>query len=422
MSTRALSAALLALALGEGAAAQTLLVTHFSQNGGRRVATVDRADGSLVSVSYLDLTEGGAPVNRPECAVVVGDEVWVTDVVLETVHRWSADGGTYLGDALAGFGDLHGGLVRSGTPWFTVGDPGGGARSLLEVTPGGVVPHPLTRRPFGVVEFQGELVYSHGQGLVRVDPDTGAELGDLVAVPFQGEYMQPTVRRSSGNLLVPRQAGNQDIVEVDASGAVVAEYEVLQSLGIGAVFAAYELDDGNLLLSADGGLFVVDPALTQATVVLDDVRGRLVTEGPGAPVGTPFCPVVPNTTGRGGVLAATGSSRASDNVLRLSAHDLPEVSSVLYLVSPIQDFVPGAGGSQGNLCLASPTGRYVTQVDWTSSVGFSEQRFDLTRIPQANTLVAASAGETWHWQAWYRDTVGGAPTSNFTNGVRVTLQ
>lgn len=421
MSLRLLPQALAVTLLAAPTLAQTLLVTHFSQNGGERVATVDRADGSLLSVSYLALREN-APVNRPEQAVPVGSEIWVPDYVLEAVHRWSADGGTFLGDVLTGYGDPHAGVVVGGKPWFTIGDPGFGSRFLVEVDGATETAHGLSHSPYGLIEFDGDLVYTHSRGLVRVDPNTGAELGDLVNVPFQGGYMQPTLRRSTGNLLVARQAGQQDIVEIDATGAQVAEYDVLATLGIGVMFAAYELDDGNFLVSADAGLYVVDPALTQATVVLDEVRCRMISEGPGAPLGGSFCPGVTNSTGRAGVLAASGSDAVADNVLRLAAHDLPSFASVLYLASPVQSFVPNAGGSQGILCLGAPTGRYVQQVDWTANVGFSEQRLDLTSVPQGPGSVAVQPGETWYWQVWYRDTVGGAATSNFTNGIAVTFQ
>ena len=35
---------------------------------------------------------------------------------------------------------------------------------------------------------------------------------------------------------------------------------------------------------------------------------------------------------------------------------------------------------------------------------------------------AAMAGETWNFQAWFRDVVGGATTSNFSDAWQVTWQ
>jgi hypothetical protein len=31
-------------------------------------------------------------------------------------------------------------------------------------------------------------------------------------------------------------------------------------------------------------------------------------------------------------------------------------------------------------------------------------------------------GETWYFQAWHRDLVGGTATTNFTDGLEVTFQ
>ena len=36
-------------------------------------------------------------------------------------------------------------------------------------------------------------------------------------------------------------------------------------------------------------------------------------------------------------------------------------------------------------------------------------------------LVAVQPGETWSFQAWYRDTVGGSATSNFSDGLEITF-
>ena len=36
--------------------------------------------------------------------------------------------------------------------------------------------------------------------------------------------------------------------------------------------------------------------------------------------------------------------------------------------------------------------------------------------------ISIAAGETWNFQTWHRDSVGGIATSNFTNGLAVTFQ
>ena len=47
---------------------------------------------------------------------------------------------------------------------------------------------------------------------------------------------------------------------------------------------------------------------------------------------------------------------------------------------------------------------------------------DLGSLPQPAGSVAAQVGETWRFQAWYRDQTLGLPTSNFTDGVALTFR
>ncbi len=47
---------------------------------------------------------------------------------------------------------------------------------------------------------------------------------------------------------------------------------------------------------------------------------------------------------------------------------------------------------------------------------------NLTALPTPTGPVAGAVGQTWNFQCWYRDTLGGNATSNFSNGLAVTLQ
>ncbi len=82
------------------------------------------------------------------------------------------------------------------------------------------------------------------------------------------------------------------------------------------------------------------------------------------------------------------------------------------------------GGSAGTLCLGGSIGRYVGpgQVLNSGAAGAFELVLDLTQHPTPTGLVAVQAGETWNFQAWYRDAVGGTPVSNFTSGRSIAFQ
>lgn len=150
------------------------------------------------------------------------------------------------------------------------------------------------------------------------------------------------------------------------------------------------------------------------------------TLGPtGGPIGTNYCgPGVLNSTGASGVLSAAGSRMVVDNDVTLTADSLPNNAFGYFLASRTQGFVMGPGGSTGNLCLGGNIGRYVGQgqIQNSGATGAVSLVLDLTQTPQPTGLVAIAVGETWHFQCWHRDALGGAATSNFTDGYSILFQ
>lgn len=139
---------------------------------------------------------------------------------------------------------------------------------------------------------------------------------------------------------------------------------------------------------------------------------------------TSYCGPAPvNSTGQPGVMSASGSQLASANDLTLVASDLPPNQFGIFLTSRTRGFVPGVGGtSNGNLCLTGNIGRFVGpgQILPTGVVGSFSLAVDLTALPQGSGTVAAVAGDTWDFQAWYRDGMGLG--SNLTDGLEIVFQ
>lgn len=154
---------------------------------------------------------------------------------------------------------------------------------------------------------------------------------------------------------------------------------------------------------------------------IDGVQvGRVVCELP--PIGTAYCePAVANSTGVAGVAGARGSTAVFQNSLELVATELPANQFGFFLTSLTQGMNPGAGGSQGSLCLAGEIGRFNAPALNSGALGEMVQVVDLTALPQPLGVVSVVAGETWHFQAWYRDLNPG-PASNFTSGVSASFQ
>lgn len=138
-------------------------------------------------------------------------------------------------------------------------------------------------------------------------------------------------------------------------------------------------------------------------------------------LGTRLCtPAVSNSTGASGRLEAAGSLVPSNNDLTLTASDLPTGQFGYFLTSRTSAQIPFPGGSAGILCLGSPIGRYNAAVQNSGSTGTITMAVDLTAMPMQPS-VAVQPGDTWVFQAWYRDFVA-APTSNFTDALSIQFQ
>lgn len=172
-------------------------------------------------------------------------------------------------------------------------------------------------------------------------------------------------------------------------------------------------------LSADGAIVVGHSEALRAN------RAFRAEDGVRGPIGTRYCaPATSNSTGASGRLEVLGSNAVSVDDVTLEATDLPLQSAGYFLASATQGFVPLAGGSQGTLCLGGAIGRFVApgQVQSSGSTGTFGLTIDVHAIPQPTGPITPAFGETWNFQAWYRDVVGGAATSNFTDAVAVTFR
>lgn len=180
------------------------------------------------------------------------------------------------------------------------------------------------------------------------------------------------------------------------------------------------------LAAGPGGLYFTDFYAEQGTSPVaagaNILRVRYVGEDPdicGA-IGQPYCsPAELNSSGASGALLASGSAIAADADLTLQAVDLPTNVFALCLASETQDFVANPGGSRGNLCLGGTIGRFNGQIVDTGPAGQFSVFINIANLPAPLGMV--SAGETWNFQAWFRDFQLVA-TSNFTSAVSVTFQ
>jgi hypothetical protein len=143
-----------------------------------------------------------------------------------------------------------------------------------------------------------------------------------------------------------------------------------------------------------------------------------------ASAGTNYCAAQRNSTGLSARIGTSGSPIVANDDLGLWASELPPQTLGVFLTSTSQGFLPQPGGSMGDLCLSGAIGRFSGpgQVQSSGSQGVFMLELELDRIPTPTGMVAVMAGETRHFQAWYRDSVQGSGTTNFTDGVTVRFR
>jgi len=153
---------------------------------------------------------------------------------------------------------------------------------------------------------------------------------------------------------------------------------------------------------------------------MEHPRGYVIEFSSGA-LGTNYCAANPNSTGAAGSMSASGSPVAANDDLTLTCAEMPNNAFGFFLTSLNQGFVSNPGGSQGNLCLGGAIGRYVGpgQIQQSGSAGEVSLLLVLGQTPTPTGPVVVIAGDTWNYQCWFRDSVGGQAVSNFSDGLEV---
>jgi hypothetical protein len=136
-------------------------------------------------------------------------------------------------------------------------------------------------------------------------------------------------------------------------------------------------------------------------------------------VGATYCTSVPNSTGLAAELVLNGSSEVQDDCFHAYGFGLPPANFAAVFASLGTDNLPMYGGGQGTLCLATPFYRLPGSALRTSVSGTYLALLELAAV---GPPPGPQPGETWHFQAWYRDGVGAASTTNLTSAVAITVQ
>ncbi len=140
-------------------------------------------------------------------------------------------------------------------------------------------------------------------------------------------------------------------------------------------------------------------------------------------LGTSYCAAVVNSTGAAAAMSASGTTVAAANDVTLHTTNLPLNTFGMFVNSQTQGSTPGAGGSQGTLCLGGAIGRHIGAGEIVNSgvTGEVSLALDLSSIPTPGGNVSVLAGETWNYQLWFRD-INPTATSNYSDGYAITFE
>jgi len=308
-----------------------------------------------------------------------------------------ASDGTELGEALATIGDVDGDGYRDLVTLVSVG-PGFADLALRQIS--GATGATIGERTFRGEAYPGIAHEAELAGLGDVDGDGVADLAITSPAPraVAGADPEGSIRVHSGATL-----------------EVLQSWRATDPAFVGADFDLIEIAAGGDL-DGDGRdeLLVGVPGAPGGGVVLALTLGPIVGSG-GCVAATA------NSTGDVGRLHLSGSLTLASDDLTLGGSALPPVAFVLPLASQTTSSVPMAGGTPGTLCLGGEIVRLNALIRRSSQSGTFSASADLAAWP-TSYAVSAHAGETWSFQLWHRDVVGGAATANFSDTRTVTLQ
>ena len=392
------------------------LVTVFSGASGLVISTFDGYHGYQCGWSLAALGDTDSDGDRELLLGSPGfwsDRGFVWRVTPRTGSydmSWSGAGGDRFGASLASIGDADG----DGVDDFVVGAPqdgvGGSEDGYATVHSGA----------------DGSTSWTtHGGAGARLGASV-AGLGDVDG-DGRGDYAVGAPRTAIG-LLGPYGAVHLK------SGSIGSHLHTFQGTGsegrFGTAISAGDVNGDGTTDVLVGAPF--DPtAGTNAGIarvfLMGDAAGTAYCFGDGSASACPCAasPVgaragCPNSTGAAGKLVATGGASVTDDTVRLHGTGMTSAPCLYFQGTAQVNGGDGAVFADGLRCVAGTVRRLGTRTNL-----FGGSIFPSTSGPSLSQLGLAQAGQTLHYQVWYRDTAllfcTGAMT-NYTNGVSVAWQ
>jgi len=268
-------------------------------------------------------------------------------------------------------------------------------------------------------------------GAATVVPNIVARVAN--PVPFLPPLATITIDNLSFELETPAApiAGNGSFATLATVTVLTGMVTVVPLIGATSVsdltgnqsaaqaFSGVFTQNGNMIgaISMQSTQFqFADPASGITATI--DLTGTLVARHVCvAPVN--YCFATPHSGGGVAAISYQGSVRLQDQSLRLTASSVPLNTFGFFLMSDVEASVPGLGGGPGNLCLGGSIVRLNSSILSSGTSGNVSLLLPFAATPPMLPNIAP--GERWSFQYWFRDSTGGGPSSNTSNGLRVVF-
>lgn len=246
-----------------------------------RVMLFSSFDGSLINDNFIDMVPQGA--STPINSVQVGQEIWVSDQVADSIFRYSLDGSTHLGTISGGMDNIRGFEVVGNTAYVSNSGTGNGAPGdgvvTIDVPSATINGFFVTGDtgagdPFDVLSYFGNLLINDISG-EDIDVFSNGGAFQSVFVESDGvsgiDFPEQMTATSLGNILVGGFSSPAGIYEFDGSGTLLNYYDVGT-----AVRGVHELGNGNIMFTDGSGVHVLDPNTGLITTSIDGVSARFI--------------------------------------------------------------------------------------------------------------------------------------------------
>ena len=336
----------------------------------------------------------------------LGDEIFASEVVITTLVNDPTDValGDFDGDGVLDLASTS--FVDDKTSWYRgLGNGAYGPQQLISTGTDGA--NRLEAADFNGDGLDDLVVVSFNDDEVSVFQSTGSGFSNAQLIDNGADE---AIRVSVADL---DRDGDLDIVVGCRRSDEVRTYD---NIGFGFFGVPVPLDGFK-----NGAIAVVvgDVDGDADVDVVSGASARIYANFQELDLGTTYCPGTPNSTGGPALLTVAGTTNLDFNELALTVTDMPPASFGFFITSQTQGVVVMPGGSEGTLCVLGNIGRYVGpgQPQFSGINQRIRLRIDPSVLPTPTGSVSAMTGQQWNFQAWYRDSNAGVPTSNFSSAV-----